>query len=110
MQTSKGRKRKLSCYKSKQRKKEEKIKKKFYAQNLVRITYSSSSDEDEELDVEEISATKIDSSDNNGESIFSSDTDLDAFQDELQETGNNENHSEASLSMGKICGELCERI
>ena len=96
MQTSKGRKRKLSCYKSKQRKKEEKVKKKFYPKNFVRITYSSSSDDDEELDVEEISATKIDSSDNNGESIFLSDTDLDAYQDELQEAGNDENNTDAS--------------
>ena len=59
LQTSKGRKRKLSAYKSKQRKKEEKVKKKFYPQNLVRITYSSSSEDDEELDVEEMSDTKI---------------------------------------------------
>ena len=53
------------------------MKKKFYPQNFVRITYSSSSEDDEELDVEEMSATKIDSSDNIEESIFSSDPDLD---------------------------------
>ena len=67
---SKGRKRKLSCYKSKQSKKEEKVKKKFFPQNYVRIIYSSSSEDDEQLDVEEMSATKIDSSDNIEESIF----------------------------------------
>ena len=96
MQRSKGRKRKLSCYKSKQRKKEEKVKKKFYPQNFVRITYSSSSEDDEELDVEEISATKIDSSDDNEESIFLSDTDLEGYQDELEESGNDENNADAS--------------
>ena len=43
MQMSKGRERKLSCYKSKQKKKEEKVKKKLFPQNFVKITYSSSS-------------------------------------------------------------------
>ena len=88
MQTSKGRKRKLNCYQSKQRKKEEKVKKKFYPQNFVRITYSLSSEDDEELDVEEMSATKIDSSDSIEESIFSSDPDLDRYEEELEESGN----------------------
>ena len=101
MQTSKGRKRKLSCYKSKQRKKEEKVKK-FYPQNFVRITYSLSSEDDEQLDVEEISATKIDSSDDIEESIFSSDPDLDRYQDELEESGNNENNGDASGSRDKF--------
>ena len=108
MQTSKGRKRKLSFYKSKQRKKEEKVKKKFYPQNFVRITYSLSSDNDEELDVEEISTTKIDSSDDNGQSIFLSDTDLDAYQDELQEAGNDENNADASRSRDKFV-ESCAK-
>ena len=96
MQMSKGRKRKLSCYKSKQRKKEEQVKKKFYPQNFVRITYSSSSDENEDLDVEEISPTKLNSSNDYAESIFSSDTDLDAYQEELQETSNDDNNGDAS--------------
>ena len=83
LQTSKERKRKLSAYKSKQRKKEEKVKKKFYPQNFVRITYSSSSEDDEELDVEEMSDTKINSSNDIEESIFSSGPDLDGYEDEL---------------------------
>ena len=51
------------------------MKKKFYPQNFVRITYSLSSEDDEELDVEEMSATNINSSDEIEESIFSSDPD-----------------------------------
>ena len=102
MQTSKGRKRKLSCYKSKQRKKEETVKKKFYPPNFARITYSSSSEDDEELDVEEISATKIESSDDIEESIFSSDPDLDGYKDELEESGNDENNGDASGSKEKF--------
>ena len=39
------------------------MKKKFYPQNYVRITYALSFEDDEELDVEEMSATKINSSD-----------------------------------------------
>ena len=98
---SKGRKRKLSCYKSKQRKKEEKVKK-FYPQNFVRITYSSSSEDDEEMDVEEMSATKIDSSDDIEESIFSSDPDLDRYEDEFEESGNDEKNGDASGSKEKF--------
>ena len=44
-----------------------------------------SSEDDEELDIEEMSATKIDSSDDIEESIFSSDPDLDGYEDELEE-------------------------
>ena len=76
--------------------------KKFYPQNFARITYSSSSEDDEELDVEEISATKIDSSSDNEESIFSSDTDLDGYQDELEESGDDENNADASWSRDKF--------
>ena len=90
LQTSKGRKRKLSCFKSKQRKKEEKVKNKFFPPNYVRITYSSSSEDDEQLDVEEMSATKIDSSNDIEESIFSSEPDLDGYEEELEESGNDE--------------------
>ena len=56
----------------------------------MRITYSSSSEDDEQLDVEEMSATKIDSSDDIEESIFSSDPDLDGYEEELEESGNDE--------------------
>ena len=108
MQMSKGRKRKLSCYKSKQRKKEEKVKKKFYPQNFVRITYSLSSEDDEELDVEEMSATKIDSSDDIEESIFSSDLDLDGYEEELEESRNDENNGDASGSKEKFV-ESCAK-
>ena len=54
----------------------------------MRITYSSSSEDDEELDVEEMSVTKINSSDDIEESIFSSDPDLDGYEDELEESEN----------------------
>ena len=74
MQTWKGRKRKLSCYKSTQRKKEEKVKKRIFPQNIVQITYSSSSDEEVELDVEKMSSSSVESSDENGDDIFSSDS------------------------------------
>ena len=64
----------------------------------MRITYSLSSEDYEELDVEEISATKIDSSGNIEESIFSSDPDLDGYEDGLEESGNDENNGDASGS------------
>ena len=108
LQTSKGRKRKLSCYKSKQRKKEEKVKNKFFPQNYVRITYSSSSEDDEQLDVEEMSATKIDSSDDIEESIFSSDPDLDRYEEELEESGNDEKNGDACASKDKFV-ESCAK-
>ena len=78
------------------------MKKKFYPQNFVRITYSSSSEDDEELDVEEMSATKINSSDNTEESIFSSDPDLDRYEDELEESENDERNGHACGSNEKF--------
>ena len=78
------------------------MKKKFYPQNFVRITYSSSSEDDEELDVEEMSATKIDSSNDIEESIFSSDPDLDGYEDELEESRNDEKNGDASGSKEKF--------
>ena len=60
----------------------------------MRITYSSSS-EDDELDVE-MSATKINSSDDIEESIFSSDPDLDGYEDELEESENDERNGDSS--------------
>ena len=107
---SKGRERELSCYKSKQRKKEEKVKKKFYPQNFVRITYSLNSEDDEELDVEEMSATKIDSSDDIEESIFSSDPDLDRYEDELEESGNDEKNGDASGSKEKFLESCAKEV
>ena len=108
LQTSKGRKRKLSCYKSKQRKKEEKVKNKFFPQNYVRITYSSSSEDDEQLDVEEMSPKKIDSSDDIEESIFSSDPDLDGYDQGLEESGNDEINADACASKDKFV-ESCAK-
>ena len=60
------------------------------------------------MDVEEISATKIDSSDDNRESIFSSDIDLDAYQYKLEESGNDENNADASRSRDKFV-ESCAK-
>ena len=40
----------------------------------------------------------MDSSDNNRESIFLSDTDLDAYQEDLQEAANDDNNADASRS------------
>ena len=68
----------------------------------MRITYSSSSEDDEELDVEEMSATKINSSDNIEESIFSSDPDLDGYEDELEESENDERNGHACGSKKKF--------
>ena len=93
---------KLSSYKSKQRKKEERVKKKFYPQNFVRITYSSSSEDDEVLDVEEMCAMKMDSSNDIEESIFSSDPDLDGYEYELEECKNDEKNGDASGSKEKF--------
>ena len=78
------------------------MKKKFYPQNFVRITYSSSSEDDEELDVEEMSATKINSSDDIEESIFSSDPDLDGYEDEFEESKNDERNGYACGSKEKF--------
>ena len=102
MQTLKGRKRKLSCYKSKQKKKEEKVKKIFFPQNFVKITYSSSSEEDNDLDVEEISSTSIESSEENRDYIFSSDSDLDACPDDFEETIHNRENEDAFISREKF--------
>ena len=68
----------------------------------MRITYSSSSEDDEQLDVEEMSATKIDSSADIEESIFSSDPDLDGYEEELEESGNDENNGDACASKDKF--------
>ena len=86
MQTSKGRKMKLSCYKSKQKKERRESEKKKFPRNFVKITYSSSSDEEVELDVEEMSSSSVESSDENGNDIFSSDSNLDGLADALEET------------------------
>ena len=67
-----------------------------------------SSEDDEELDVEEMSATKIDSSDDIEESIFSNDPDLDGYEDELEESGNDEKNGDASGSKEKFV-ESCEK-
>ena len=101
MQTSKGRKRKLSCYKSKQKKKEEKVKKRNFPQNFVKITYSSSSDKEVELDVEEISCSSVESSDENGDDIFSSDSNLDGLADALEETIHDTESNYESISREK---------
>ena len=61
----------------------------------MRITYSLSSEDDEELDVEEMSDTKINSSDDIEESIFSSDPDLDGYEDELEDSENDERNGDA---------------
>ena len=74
----------------------------------MRITYSSSSEDDEELNVEEMSATKIDSSDDIEESIFSSDPDLDGYEDELEESRNDEKNGDASGSKEKFV-ESCAK-
>ena len=78
------------------------MKKKIFPHNFLRITYSSSSEEDEELDVEQISPTTIYSSDHNGDEIFSSDSDLDVCPDELQETLHDTNNAEAFRSREKF--------
>ena len=51
----------------------------------MKITYSSSSDEEVELDVEEISYSSVESSDENGNDIFSSDSNLDGLPDAFGE-------------------------
>ena len=84
------------------------MKKKFFPQNYVRITYSSSSEDDEQLDVEEMSATKIDSSDDIEESIFSSDPDLHGYEEELEESGNDEKNGDACASKDKFV-ESCAK-
>ena len=84
------------------------MKNKFFPQNYVRITYSSSSEDDEQLDVEEMSATKIDSSDHIEESIFSSDPDLDGYEQELEDSRNDEKNADACASKDKFV-ESCAK-
>ena len=110
MQTSKGRKRKLSCYKSKQRKKEERVKKIIFPQNIVQITYSSSSDEDVELDVEKMSSSSVESSDDNRDDIFSSDSNLDGLADDLEETIQDRQSNEESMSREKHLDNCIKEI
>ena len=110
MQTWKGRKRKLSCYRSKQRKKEERVKKRIFPQNIVQITYSSSSDKEVELDVEKMSSSSVESSDDNGDDIFSSDSNLDGFADDLEETIQDRQSNEESMSRAKHLDNCIKEI
>ena len=55
-----------------------------------------------------MSATKIDSSDDIEESIFSSDPDLDGYEEELEESGNDEKNGDACASKDKFV-ESCAK-
>ena len=62
------------------------------------------------MDGEEISPTKLNSSDDYAESIFSSDTDLDAYQEKLQETSNDDNNGDASQSREQFVDSCVKQI
>ena len=101
MQTWKGRKRKLSCYRSEQKKNYEKVKKRNFPQNYVQITYSSSSDEEVELDVERMSSSSVESSDEKSDDIFASDSDLDGLSDDVEDNKHDTESNDESISRAK---------